>query len=234
VPIYQRYVYPLVAPPTPERLEQDKKSVDEQFERAFALVEQIAKDTETLKASERQRTERLDNALLDLETVINDLKSANRRREDDAQRVRDDVQGLKDALPRALEAQKTMTDNRLRDVNNELKSLKTIIGQRMSVNSPTGNYLRPSSGNAGPSGSSGAAAAGGSSSDTENTESTVTTTEETKPKEPNGHGSALGRSSPFTTSITGTKASIPSWQRAMAVQTETAGASSSANGGEAE
>ena len=37
----QRYVYPLVAPPTPEKLEQDKKSIEEQFDRAFSLVEQL-------------------------------------------------------------------------------------------------------------------------------------------------------------------------------------------------
>jgi peroxin-14 len=47
----------LVAPPTPERLEQDKKTIDEQFEKAFSLVDQLAKDTEALKAAEQQRTD---------------------------------------------------------------------------------------------------------------------------------------------------------------------------------
>ncbi|KJR85732.1 peroxisomal membrane anchor protein [Sporothrix schenckii 1099-18] len=144
----KRYVYPLVAPPTPDRLEQDKKAIDEQFERAFALVDQLAKDTDELKAAEKERTERLDQALTNLETVINELKTASKRREEDAERLRDDVRGLKDALPKALDTQREVTDGRLREVNTELKGLKTLIGQRMGGGSTT---TGSSSVNGGPS-----------------------------------------------------------------------------------
>ncbi|KAL8392206.1 hypothetical protein RB595_002411 [Gaeumannomyces hyphopodioides] len=128
----KRYIYPLVAPPTPDRLEADKKAIDEQFDRAFSLVEQLAKDTDALKAAEQQRTERLDTALTELETVITDLKSANRRREDDAQRIRDEVQDLKASIPKALDAQKELANERLKEVNVEVTSLKTLLSQRLS------------------------------------------------------------------------------------------------------
>ncbi|PFH62747.1 hypothetical protein XA68_12175 [Ophiocordyceps unilateralis] len=128
----KRYVYPLVAPPTPERLEQDKKAIEEQFDRAFALVEQLARDTEVLKKAEQQRTERLDAALADLERTMVDLKTVNRRREDDAQRIRDEVQALKDAIPKAMSSQKDLTDSRLSEINGELGSLKALVTQRMS------------------------------------------------------------------------------------------------------
>ncbi|KAK4154344.1 peroxisomal membrane anchor protein conserved region-domain-containing protein [Chaetomidium leptoderma] len=142
----KRYVYPLIAPPTPERLEQDKKSIDEQFEKTFTLVDQLAKDTETLKASEKERTERLDTALNELETVINDLKVANKQQDGKAQRLQDDVGGLKDSISRGLANQKDLTDTRLREVNAELKSLKTLITQRMNptaTSNSVSNYLRP-------------------------------------------------------------------------------------------
>lgn len=128
----QRYVYPLVAPPTPDRLEQDKQDINTQFERAFELVDQLAKDTEALKAAEQERTSRIDEGLTMLETALSDLKAAGKRREEDAERLRDDVRNLKDALPKALDAQRDVTDGRLRDVNTELKGLKTLIGQRMA------------------------------------------------------------------------------------------------------
>ncbi|RDA87875.1 hypothetical protein CP532_2973 [Ophiocordyceps camponoti-leonardi (nom. inval.)] len=128
----KRYVYPLVAPPTPERLEQDKKEIEEQFDRAFALVEQLARDTEALKKAEQQRTERLDTAMSDLERTMADLKTMNRRREDDAQRMRDEVQALKDAIPKAMSSQKDLTDTRLSEINGELGSLKALITQRIS------------------------------------------------------------------------------------------------------
>lgn len=137
---------PLVAPPTPEKLEQDKKSIEEQFDRAFTLVEQLAKDTDDLKKAEEQRTERLDSALSELESVMTDLKSANRRREDDAQRVREEVQSLKDSIPKAMNNQKDLTDSRLREINGELGSLKTLVTQRMNAaqaNGAPSNPLRP-------------------------------------------------------------------------------------------
>ncbi|KAK0641140.1 peroxisomal membrane anchor protein conserved region-domain-containing protein [Cercophora newfieldiana] len=224
----KRYVYPLIAPPTPERLEQDKKSIDEQFEKTFALVDQLAKDTEALKAAERERTERLDAALGELETVISDLKSANRRRDDEAQRVRDDVQGLKDSIPRALGSQKDLTDRRLQEVNAELKSLKTLITQRMNptaTSNSVSNYLRPSSGNATPVPSATAGGSENAVNGTGNSKAASVTDEQPAPAV--SSSSSFGRSSPFASGMAagGAKASIPAWQLAMS---KNAGSSSPA------
>ncbi|KAL2150730.1 hypothetical protein VTH82DRAFT_7293 [Thermothelomyces myriococcoides] len=201
----KRYVYPLIAPPTPERLEQDKKSIDEQFERTFALVEQLAKDTEALKAAEKERTEKLDTALAELETTISELKSANKRRDDEAQRMRDDLQNLKDSIPRGLNNQKDLTDNRMREINAELKSLKTLITQRMNppAASTTIGHLRPHAGGSATSGSPATTPTLGENASTD-------AKEEPKPagrsSPPNG-----ARPSPFSSGIP-VKASIPSWQ----------------------
>lgn len=217
----KRYIYPLVAPPTPDRLEQDKKSIDEQFERTFTLVEQLAQDTEALKAAEQERTERLDTALGELESVLTELKSANRRRDDEAQRVRDDVQGLKDAVPRALNNQKDLTDTRLREVNAELKSLKTLITQRMNptaTSNSVGNYLRPSSGNATPASvpalsTSAVTPIGGSENAGHVNGNGKAASVEDEPKFPEYTSSGLGRNSPFSSGMSGAaKASIPAWQ----------------------
>lgn len=230
----KRYVSPLIAPPTPERLEQDKKSIDDKFDKAFALIDQLATDTTELKNAEQARTERLDKALADLETVLNDLKSANRRREDDAQRVRDDVQGLKDAIPRAMNAQKDLTDGRLRDLNSELKSLKTLLSQRMptSTSTPTpaltpglGNYLRQTNGNVSPAPTPAAAATTPAQpivtdENKEPTSTTATPAEEVPapPKPYTDYVSSLGKGSPFSSGIPAAKASIPAWQMASATK----------------
>lgn len=207
----QRYVYPLIAPPTPERLEQDKKTIEEQFDKAFALVEQLAKDTEDLKSAEQQRTERLDTALSELETVMADLKSANRRREDDAQRIREEVQSLKDAIPKAMGNQKDLTDNRLREINGELTSLKTLVSQRMTSGSspaPASNYLRPTSGNAN----------GANRSATPAAETPAETSSSPAPAAPAKSTTPSSFNRMSNGGSTGGKASIPAWQMAMANQ----------------
>ncbi|TWU75049.1 peroxisomal membrane protein pex14 [Metarhizium rileyi] len=193
----KRYVYPLIAPPTPERLEQDKKSIEEQFDKAFALVEQLAKDTEALKDAEKQRTERLDTTISELETVMSDLKSANRRREDDAQRIREEVQALKDAVPKAMENQKALTDNRLSEINTELTSLKTLVSQRMA---PTTVESVPE----------------GSSTPTPPAAATASSSANEPPKHLTQ--SSFNRPPGFSSSSSSSsaKASIPAWQMAAA------------------
>lgn len=204
---FQRYIYPLVAPPTPDRLEQDKKHIDEQFEKAFALVEQLAKDTDLLKAAEQARTTKLDATISDLETVMSDLKAANRRRDDEAQRVRDDVQSLKDSIPRAMNNQKDLTDNRLREVNAELKSLKTLITQRMnpaSASTSTSSYMRPGLGGVGTTSSPAVTPAAESNKGETKDEPKTTTYQD--------FSSSNNRtSSPFGSGMQ-SKASIPAWQ----------------------
>ena len=136
-PTKKRYISPLVTPPTPEKLEQDKETVDEQFEKAFVALEQLAKDTESLKASEQERTERLDKALGELEAFVRDAKSAGRRQDDETERLRDDVRALKSAIPNAMSAHKDFTDSRLKEISVEVRSLKSLIGQRITSSSPT-------------------------------------------------------------------------------------------------
>ena len=127
----KRYIIPLIAPPTPPQLEQDKASIDESFKRAFDLLDQLNTDTSALKASEEARTTRLDNALGEMESVLASLKESSKRQGDDNRRIEDDVRGLRDLIPKALDAQKDVTDTRLKELSSELKSLKTLVGNRM-------------------------------------------------------------------------------------------------------
>lgn len=129
----KRYIIPLIAPPTPPQLESDKVHVDESFERAFALLEQLSTDTTALKEAEEQRTNRLDAALEDLEDTIKLMKEADRRRDDDARRNADEIRGLRDLIPKALDANKETQEQRLRELGTELKSLKTLVGNRVGT-----------------------------------------------------------------------------------------------------
>ncbi len=215
-------MYPIIAPPTAPQLEQDKQAIDESFDKAFSLLDQLAKDTETLKSSEQARTERLDAALTEVETVISDLKSASRRREDESRRIGDEVRGLKDLIPKAMEGQKETTDTRLRELNTELKSLKTLMGQRMN---PTTSTNTNSYGRASGLGASSAPSPSPSPAPPTTTTNGASATEATTPKPAsvsNGAGtestaSLQNRSAtPFNTGAPAGRAAIPAWQMAAA------------------
>ncbi|KAH7139050.1 peroxisomal membrane anchor protein [Dendryphion nanum] len=140
----KRYILPLVSPPTQPQLEQDKASVDESFKRAFDLLDQLNTDTAALKASEEARTTKLDSALGEMESVLASLKESSKRQGDDNRRIEDDVRGLRDLIPKALDAQKDSTDIRLKELSTELKSLKTLVGNRMGASAPRPPTTTPS------------------------------------------------------------------------------------------
>jgi len=212
----------MIAPPTTPQLEQDKQSIDESFEKAFALLDQLAKDTDALKTSEQARTERLDSALTEVEKVIGDLKTASRDREHESRRINDEVRGLKDLIPRAIDGQKESTDIRLKELNVELKSLKTLMGQRMNSPVPTANSSYSKYG------------VNGSSMAADSSPSGTPSTETAPPKPASVSGVAGTEataslqnrsSSPFSTNNAplGTKAAIPAWQMAAANKSSSGG-----------
>ena len=137
----QRYVFPLISPPTPPQLEADKASIDESFNRAFALIEQLSNDTAAIKESESERTEKLDTTLKDVGGVIEDLKAANTRREAESRIIANQVTELKAMVPKALEGWKASEDAKLEELGQEVQSLKKLlenkIGRPSAAPTPT-------------------------------------------------------------------------------------------------
>jgi len=127
-----RYVAPLISPPTPPQLTQDKEAIDASFDKAFALLDQLATDTQELKDSEQQRSTRLDRALSEVEGVLGRMKDANEAREREGRRMAKEIDELKEAIPRAMERERESMDARLRDLGGEMKSLKTLVANRMA------------------------------------------------------------------------------------------------------
>jgi peroxin-14 len=132
----KRYVYPLIAPPTPPALEADKQSIDEKFTQAFDILDTLKSDTAALKSAEEERKARVDAALEEVESVVQDLKNAGKRREDESKRVGDEVRGLRDLIPKALEGQKESQKKALEDLQTELKSLKQLVMNRTAPARP--------------------------------------------------------------------------------------------------
>ena len=133
----KRYVIPLISPPTPPQLEADKAAIDESFNRAFALIEQLAADTAAIKYSESERTEKLDTTLKDVGSVIEDLKAANTRREAESRIIANQVTELKDMVPKALEGWKASGDAKLEELGQEVQSLKKLLENRVGRSSLT-------------------------------------------------------------------------------------------------
>ncbi|KAI0849788.1 peroxisomal membrane anchor protein conserved region-domain-containing protein [Daldinia vernicosa] len=233
--VSKRYLYPLVSPPTPEKLEQDKSMVDEQFEKAFATLEQLSKDTEELKASERERTDKLDKVLDELDVFMRDTKSASRRHEDETDRLREEMKALKGIIPSSMTANKEFTDNRLKEITTEVRSLKSLISQRMGNSSSTtpappsvspNGFLKPTVSTVAPSTASGASSPGVDALAKDLGDAKQAVRDENSPQSSATRQDFFStRTSPFASGMPPTKASIPAWQLAASKSEATASGS---------
>ena len=200
----QRYVMPLIRPPTEPQLEQDKAAIDASFDKAFALIEQLAADTAEIKAAEAARTEKLDATIREVDAAVAELKAANSRRETDARVVADQVNGLRDLIPRSLESWKRNGDGRLDELAGDLASLKRLLETRAGLSTNP----------------SGITSNIGSVRPTHNGISDETIKSETESKAAQTTADVTRPSSASTTSLSarkpGSRASIPAWQMAAA------------------
>lgn len=227
--VAKRYIVPLIAPPTPPQLEQDKASIDAQFEKAFALLDQLATDTDELKKSEQDRSERLDSALEDVQAIVAQIKDSSKRRDDEGRRLADEVRVVKEMIPRAMESQKDAQDQRLKDLAAEMKSLKTLISNRMAAPAPapsTASYssrpnptaasFTPPSATAGSTStpSSQTPAADSTSANTSQSAEPVSQPSSDSKPTPSSAPDRSSTSSPYGRMMNGRAASIPAWQMA--------------------
>ena len=135
----KRYITPLIAPPTPPQIEQDKASIDASFDKAFSLLDQLASDTQELKDAEAARTTRLDKALSEVESVIGKMKEANENRETESRRMAREMTEIREQIPKSIEKEREGTDARLKELGTEMKSLKTLVASRMAGGAPRAN-----------------------------------------------------------------------------------------------
>lgn len=170
---------------------------------------------------------------------MSDLKTANRRRDDDALRIREEIQALKDAIPQAMEGQKKTTDNRLYEINTELTSLKTIITQRMATATKIGGTQQTTASPAPTPAPTPAPASAPAPSvpapkveDAPPSPEPVAATPATTTEPPKSLAQGAYNKQTRLSGSSG-KPSIPAWQQAMASKNNAAGSSSAAaTGGE--
>ena len=66
----------------------------------------------------------MDSALSSLTSTIDDLKAANTRRENEARVMAEQVSGLRDMVPKALEGWKQGEDRKVEDLGTEVRCLR--------------------------------------------------------------------------------------------------------------
>lgn len=161
----------------------------------------------------------------DVNNVVADLKAANTRRDAESRIIADQVQGLKELVPKSLEGWKANGDARLDELGQEIQSLKRLlenrVGKSAATSTPTGRgQVHPTSEALKNTQSNTSSGNGISTADTETANKSAPAPGITVPRQENPTQKGGSRSGDR-------RAAIPAWQMAAAKSNST---TSSTNG----
>ncbi|KAI8368992.1 peroxisomal membrane anchor protein conserved region-domain-containing protein [Blakeslea trispora] len=109
--------------PTQKELEEDKEKLDAQFQAVEDSLKEMKDQTNTALTTVASQSKKIDESLTSLETVLKDLKEGDQQRD----------QEFKNTLDRNKESQNAV----LADLQNEVKSLKSLLVSRRPISNPT-------------------------------------------------------------------------------------------------
>ncbi|OBZ88363.1 Peroxisomal membrane protein PER10 [Choanephora cucurbitarum] len=123
--------------PTQKELEEDKEKLDAQFQAVEDSLKDIKEQTNTALTTVASQSKKVDESLTGLETVLKELKEGDKQRDQEFQNVKSDIEALKELVPKTLDRNKESQNAVLVDLQNEMKSLKSLLVNRRPVTNTT-------------------------------------------------------------------------------------------------
>ncbi|KAI8144327.1 peroxisomal membrane anchor protein conserved region-domain-containing protein [Fennellomyces sp. T-0311] len=116
--------------PSQDQLEKDKEALEAQFQAVEDSLKEIKDQTEEALTSVSAQSDKVNDSLNSLEAVLEDLKKGDEARKEEFNNVKGDVEALKELVPKMMDRNKEAQNAVLDDLQNELKSLKSLIVSR--------------------------------------------------------------------------------------------------------
>ncbi|KDQ11606.1 hypothetical protein BOTBODRAFT_57362 [Botryobasidium botryosum FD-172 SS1] len=148
VSLARKYLVPFMRPPAQTAYESDASALAAQFDAAEALLKEIQESTTASREAAEEQKAQVDAAIAGVEKAVEDIKEGERRAQQELAELKDEVESVKDLLPKMLEKNKEHQNAALAELQQELKSLKALLLTRKPesvtparVNSP-GSSIR--------------------------------------------------------------------------------------------
>ncbi|KAG1755208.1 uncharacterized protein EDB91DRAFT_1326114 [Suillus paluster] len=133
VSLFKKYLQPHLIPPAATAYEQDRDGLTAQFDAAEALLKEIQAETEAVKSAVYEQNERVDKVTKDVEAVVVEMREGESKTRDEMREIRDEVENIREMLPKMIEKNKESQKESLAELQQELKSLKALLLSRGSA-----------------------------------------------------------------------------------------------------
>ena len=96
----QKYLVPHLKPPTTSSFQQTSTSLEEQYDKAQSLLDELKTSTKTLQDSLESDREKINSVVEEVEGAVRSVKDNEERWRDEMREVRSEVESVRDLVPK--------------------------------------------------------------------------------------------------------------------------------------
>ncbi|KAF8523131.1 peroxisomal membrane anchor protein conserved region-domain-containing protein [Hysterangium stoloniferum] len=130
VSLARKYLFPHLKPPSSTAYEADKDALTAQFDAAEALLKEIQEETTAVRTAAEEQKTKIEKATSDVEAAVKELREGGSQTRNEMREIRQEIDTIRDMLPKMLEKNKEAQSQSLAELQQELKSLKTLLLSR--------------------------------------------------------------------------------------------------------
>ncbi|KAI0830672.1 peroxisomal membrane anchor protein conserved region-domain-containing protein [Trametes gibbosa] len=128
--LFRKYVMPHLKPPSATAYEEDKDAMTAQFDAAEALLKEIQAETAAVRVAVEEQNEKVAKVTADVDSAVKDMREGEVRTRDEMREIREEVNTVREMLPKMIEKNKESQNQSLAELQQELKSLKALLLSR--------------------------------------------------------------------------------------------------------
>ncbi|KAL0951092.1 hypothetical protein HGRIS_007830 [Hohenbuehelia grisea] len=136
--LFQKYLLPHLQPPSSTAYEGDRDALTAQFDAAETLLKEIQAEASAVRVAVEKQKEEIDKTTKEVNSIVTDMRESEVKTRDEMREIRDEVNNIREMLPKMIEKNKESQTQSLAELQQELKSLKTLLLSRgPSISTPT-------------------------------------------------------------------------------------------------
>ncbi|UZJ52309.1 hypothetical protein CBS101457_001629 [Exobasidium rhododendri] len=143
ISLARKFLFPHLQPPNQTILEEDRNALTAKYDEVAAQLSALDAETKAVKAGIEEQKESIEKSIKDVEETIVMLRQSDKKRADEMENIKSEVEGMKSSLATMFEKTKEAQTASLSDLQSELKSLKSLLISRNASTGPSSAIPRP-------------------------------------------------------------------------------------------
>ncbi|KAF8633657.1 hypothetical protein AX15_001306 [Amanita polypyramis BW_CC] len=128
--LFKKYLLPHLQPPDATAYEQDRDALNAQFDAAELLLKEIQAESAAVRTAVEEQQAAIDKTTKDVQAIVVEMQEGEQKTRDEMREIRDEVNNIREMLPKLIEKNKESHNQSLGELQQELKSLKALLLNR--------------------------------------------------------------------------------------------------------